>query len=433
MSGVEETAGATAKTLEVLKDLPLWLLAGLAISAAVLVKVPSLPTSARPWVIIAGVVFGVLTAVRGAALLVEWMRSWKKGREERKRFHLTADPQQNFWSSAKQGDGSIVTQVVTRLAVKNLTDEPIGLAHVRLLKPKIPGEIVHEDVSVRAVGSNLYGTAAQSGHVIPPRTFLPASASVLVRGVPRWKLGSEVDVKIAITDDEGHQQRLQLKMRVLSASATVPARPAIEMVSSLSNPVEKEVATVLQAELSRYEKCGRRVGGLGSVHFALNGMDIVGVGNDGWNSNSATNQSISDNPDTCEIRSDNVEALMAFYERLSLAEKDQFAAALLARMDKGAYLAVSYFIVLVLWRIGRLREALEAAKSKLPQGEIGVFGLSNVPMLLNGLLRNRYPEFTNEMLDDIERFLDGLNEHPFQIPEKLAAIRTARLLRPKRD
>lgn len=49
-------------------------------------------------------------------------------------------------------------------------------------------------------------------------------------------------------------------------------------------------------------------------------------------------------------------------------------------------------------------------------------------MLLNGLLRYRHPDFTNEMLDDIERFLVGLKKHPFQIPEKLAAIRTARLM-----
>jgi hypothetical protein len=91
---------------------------------------------------------------------------------------------------------------------------------------------------------------------------------------------------------------------------------------------------------------------------------------------------------------------------------------------------VSYFIVLVLMKIGRFKVALENAKSKLPQGDISTFGLSNVLMLLNGLLRYRYADFTNEMLDEIERFLDGLNEHSFQIPEKLAAIRTARLLKP---
>ncbi len=84
----------------------------------------------------------------------------------------------------------------------------------------------------------------------------------MIRGVPRRKVGSEVGVKIAITDDEGHEETVVLRMRVVSASAAVPVRPSLEMVSSLANPVEKEVATVLQAELSRYEKCGRRVGGL---------------------------------------------------------------------------------------------------------------------------------------------------------------------------
>jgi len=316
------------------------------------------------------------------------------------------------------------------VVVKNRTAEPLGLTHVRLVKPKIHGEIVHEEVIVRAVGRNIYGTAAHSGHLIPPKVSLPASASVMIRGVPWWKPKNEVRVKIAIGDDEGYEQIVAFKMRVMSAARATPARPSIEMVSSLSNPVEREVATVLQAELSRYEKCGRRVGGLGSVHLSVGGREMIGVGTESWNPNSPKSQSISDNPDACDVLSDNLEALLAFYERLPPGEKEQFASALLRRINGKAYLPVSYFIVVVLWRIGRLKDALEKAKSNLPQGEISVFGLSNVLMLLNGLLRYRHPDFTNEMLDDIERFLDGLNEHPFQIPEKLAAIRTTRLLRP---
>jgi hypothetical protein len=166
---------------------------------------------------------------------------------------------------------------------------------------------------------------------------------------------------------------------------------------------------------------------LGSVHLAFDGREITGVGTDSWNPNSPNNQSISTNPDACELRSDNLDALMAFYESLSANEREQFASALLARMDGKAHLPATYFIVCVLWKIGRLKDALEKAKANLPHGEIKVFGLSNALMLLNGLLRYRHPDFTNEMLDDIERFLVGLNEHPFQIPEKLAAIRTARL------
>lgn len=66
---------------------------------------------------------------------------------------------------------------------------------------------------------------------------------------------------------------------IAPASAT-PERPAVEMVSVTSNAADREVAKVLQAELSRYEKCGRRVGGLGSAHFAIDGRGMTGVGAD---------------------------------------------------------------------------------------------------------------------------------------------------------
>ena len=48
-------------------------------------------------------------------------------------------------------------------------------------------------------------------------------------------------------------------------------------------------------------------------------------------------------------------------------------------------------------------------------------------MLLNGLLKFRYPDFTSEMLDEIERMIHGLTEHTFLIPAKIAAIRASRL------
>jgi hypothetical protein len=101
-------------------------------------------------------------------MLFERIPAWKKMREECRRFHATPEAQQSFWLSSKQADGSIVTQVVARLSVKNRTEEALGLSHVRLLKPRIRGEIVHEDVSFRAVDRNMYGMAAHSGHLIPP-------------------------------------------------------------------------------------------------------------------------------------------------------------------------------------------------------------------------------------------------------------------------
>jgi hypothetical protein len=119
---------------------------------------------------------------------------------------------------------------------------------------------------------------------------------------------------------------------------------------------------------------------------------------------------------------------MAYYARLSEVERTQLETALLNRLGEGrGYLRVSYFIVCALWKTGNLPGALKMARAKLPEGEMKAFGLSNTLMLLNGLLRYRYPDFPNEMLDEIERFLNGMNEHSFQIPEKIAAIRAMRL------
>jgi hypothetical protein len=435
MPGAGESVGTTAKVLEVLKDLPLWLLTGLAVSAGVLLLIPafaaSVPGVARPWIIVAGVVFGVLAVARAIGALIQKLPAWKSSADRRRGFHLTAIPQQSHWSSAKQADDSIVTQVAAHLLVKNRTANPLGLARARLISPRIRGEIVHDDVSVRALDRNIYGTAAHSGHVIPPDMSLPTSVHIMIRGVPRKKLGKQVRAIIGVTDDEGHEQKVVVDMRVLSSSPEGTEMPPLEVVSSIYNPVEREVASVLQAELSRYDKCGRRVGGLGSIHLVINGREITGVGTDSWTPDSPKNQSISDNPTASELRSDNLEALIAFYGRLATNdEREQFAVALLSRMDGKAYLRITYFIVCVLWKIGRLREALGTAKAKLPQGEIKVFGLSNALMLFNGLLRYRHSDFTNEMLDDMEKFLVGLKEHPFQIPEKIAAIRTARLMIP---
>ena len=74
--------------------------------------------------------------------LSEKIPAWKTAADARRRFHLTAVPQQSHWSSAKQPDDSVVTQVAAQLLVKNRTPGPLALARASLVSPKIHGEIV---------------------------------------------------------------------------------------------------------------------------------------------------------------------------------------------------------------------------------------------------------------------------------------------------
>lgn len=91
---------------------------------------------------------------------------------------------------------------------------------------------------------------------------------------------------------------------------------------------------------------------------------------------------------------------------------------------------VAYLIVLALWKVGLLGEALDAAMFGLPEDDQRSFGMSNVLILLNAMLRFQHLQFTDEALDTIERFVQGGGEHPFRIPQKIAAIRAYRIMKP---
>jgi hypothetical protein len=217
--------------------------------------------------------------------------------------------------------------------------------------------------------------------------------------------------------------------RSLVSDKPEPPKDPEEYPYEIADPIEKEVVSVLKAELSRYAICGRICGGLGSIQLVYQGRAMTGVGADSWTPNSPLNQVIVADPENASLKSDNVEVLEGFYRGLhSDKERARFVRVLLDRLvAKRGYLAVSYFIVAVLWKVGFYVEALQKAERDLPENETRVFGLSNVLMLLNGLLRYQYPDFSTQMLDETERMIHGLKEHTFLIPAKLAAIRARRL------
>jgi hypothetical protein len=138
----------------------------------------------------------------------------------------------------------------------------------------------------------------------------------------------------------------------------------------IADPIEKEVVSVLKAEIGRYAMCGRRVGGLGSVHIVYKDQAMTGVGNDSWRPDLPANQLLAD-ASPALLRSDNLQAFVGFYRGLSSDdERERFKKALLDLLDsKRGYLAVSYFIAAVFFSIGALPEDLQKAKHDLPAGE----------------------------------------------------------------
>lgn len=420
------------------KDLPAWIFSAFATTVAILLFVPlantELPKEYRPWLVISLVLFSVLAVFKWVLVVLNAWRAYQAEARLRKTFHLTPITQQCHWSVSKQADGSMVTQIVAHFAVKNQSSSPVGLVGVRVIKPKIKGEVLHNDILVRQQQGRMFGTAQVSDYRIAPGTTLPGHAVVMVRGAPGGSMERDLDFTLGITDEDGNEQRVSVLCRGLKKAKPSDVPIALEALYAITDPIEKDVAAVLQSEIARYEKNDRSRAGFGSFHMTYDGRSDLQIPGDSWVINTARNQEIAETAEQNVIKSDGLDALLTIYARLNTAdEHERYINALLSRLqeDRG-YAKVAYLIVMALWKVGQLGEALDAAIFGLLEDDQRNFGMSNVLMLLNAMLRFQHFQFTDDELDTIERFIQNSGEHPFRIPQKIAAIRASRIIKTAR-
>ena len=416
------------------KDWPAWLFTALLVFFAILFFVPvdsaDILKEYRPFFAIGLVLFAVVTPFKWSAIGWAAYRKYQSDSKARKTYHATV--QRAHWVVTPQTDGSVVTQISVQLKIKNTSAASVGLMRARIIRPRIKGEILTDFITVRHQRAYAHGTPSGHDYRCEPGTVTPAQISMLIRGAPRCARGSTIEAVLGIIDDEGNEQRIKATCAGLPLPQPPEQESKIEGIHGIIDPTEKELASVLQSELSRYAKNGRTSGGLGSLHLIYRGQKMHSFAGDSWTPRSSDNQEIATDPEAAALASDNLDAMLALFNKLTSAdERDGFSAALQDRLqqDRG-YARVAYFIVCVLWKIGRLDDALEAVKFGLPENDAKTFGVGNVLMMFNGLLRYRHPDFSSDMLDDLSRFLEGSEEPPFQIPQKIAAIRSARLLAP---
>lgn len=388
------------------------------------------PVTIGAWI---GVVVAGGGVIGGAVRFGFWVSDeWQRRRSHhgfvipRKTLQIAQKTKGNcWWAMGKRGDDPTM-QVVGSFFISNVSPIPVRVPQVELRYGFLGRKRVNGMVMVpRSAEDNLHGF-----YDIPPNETRNAPFDFWVYP-PVAKVREDfIAHSVTLIDQFGNRHSVRgVIFGYLDADQPKPPKRPEELVYKIADPVEKEVVSVLQSELARYQNCGRRVGGLGSVHLVYQGRSFRGVGGDSWTPDSPIDQSIVSDPEAASICSDNLDALVGYYNRLTTdSERDRFVAALTNRLhaDKG-YLEVAYFIVCVLTKIGQFSRALQKVKQDLPAGEQKAFGLSNVLMLLNGMLKYRHPDFTSEMLDEVERLIHNLNEHPFLIPQKLSAIRTNRL------
>jgi hypothetical protein len=388
------------------------------------------PTTVGKWI---GVVVAAATAFAGFVKFVFWaFDEWRKRKEHDgfsapvgETLRFASKPEGNcWWHMGRRGDEQTM-QIAGSLFATNVASISVRIPQIQLRyglwgRKRVSGMVLVSG----GPRENTYGM-----YDIPPSETRNVNFDFWVYPPVKEPIEHFTPHSVVFMDQFGNRhviKRLQFRSEVAD-NPPKPNEPE-EFPYAITDPIEKEIVSVLKAEIGRYEMHGRRVGGLGSLYIVYKDRPVASFGGDSWTPDSHFNQLIIPDPDPALLKSDNLEALVGFYRHLdSDEERARFKAVLLDPLDANrGYLKISYFIVCVLMCIGALADALQKARRDLPS-EKRVFGLSNILMLLNGLLKYRHLDFTSQMLDEIERMIHGLGEHPFMIPGKIAAIRARRL------
>ena len=99
--------------------------------------------------------------------------------------------------------------------VKNRTDEPLHLLNANLIRPKISGEELPGLVTMQAPDSNMHGTAYVFGYNIPAGQTLPASATIVHRGMPKQR-SCTMTATIEFHDADTNRVRMPIVLNMAS-------------------------------------------------------------------------------------------------------------------------------------------------------------------------------------------------------------------------
>src|SRR5229473_1466318 len=240
-------ATAISNFLSVLRTLPVWLLAGLALAGCAVIFTPGFggidPNGFRTewgiWVWIEAVGFSVLALTRGIEAGITAYLEHRRNKKARQALRLVPRHHQCWWHLAKQRDESLVSQITVDVEAANLTDRPVRVVKVRLIRPRAKGEFLHGEVLLPMAGSTYNSTR----HAVPPHDTVTASLHIMVRGAIA-RQGHPVCATLGITDHYGEEYRIKgiiipthdarlpkqpLTARLASAIKWLPGfRPAIE-------------------------------------------------------------------------------------------------------------------------------------------------------------------------------------------------------------
>jgi len=436
-----DTTSAIAPILTALRSLPLWILAGLALTGYAVLFVPPFggidPEAFRRewgiWIWIEAIAFSILAIARGAEAGVGAYIASKQATAARRVLRFIPLSRQCWWHLAKQKDNSYISQMSLDVQASNTSDRPVQIVRVQLVRPK--AKLAHADASLPMAGSPYHS----SRHPVPPHGTVPARVHLMARGVLGAK-GKPIKITIKITDQYAEEYRLKRiivsshdqpeqpptlaerlrRSRVYKAlrREAQPMPPAMPWTFSTGPGYLEMCQSILDEERRAYAARGRIRGGLGSLNVTLQSEP-----NAGWTTEGEIPQLLWSQDKAKPVVSPNLDRLLRVHATLSPEDRDNLERYLLSRLCKESPFAdVAYFVFLALHRVGRTIDALKTARTHLA-GD-AVFGYSDLLGTLSAVVSHEHFSIDPNLYPLILGALEGDAEHDFRLRQK---INTARL------
>jgi hypothetical protein len=210
MAETDGAAGTIASILANLRNVPLWLLVGLAAASYALlfvapvsnVNVSAFRNQWGIWFWIAAVAFSALAVAKAADLIAHYARNLRVQRMGRP-LRVVPRTGNRRWTLTQQQDGSFVSQLSLDVVVANVTDQPVRVVAARLIGPN-PGADLMNSVAML----NEADRVAHTFDAVPARW----SATVNLFFLVHRKLapqGTPLTISVGVTDQFGHEYRVK--------------------------------------------------------------------------------------------------------------------------------------------------------------------------------------------------------------------------------
>lgn len=181
--------------------------------------------------------------------------------------------------------------------------------------------------------------------------------------------------------------------------------------------LEEKMKLFLDSELAAYKQNGRTRGGLGTFN-----INLQSVPNNGWTNVGSVTQYLFPEPNKDFINSENAKYILTAYSLRPSEDKAKIEKYLLNCLDKdGPYRDISYLVIFIFIRIGKLEEAINTAVNSLKGDDSNAY--SNALHLLKLVISREYSYFSYNVLTNIGKILENDQEAGFAL---LPTLREAR-------